>query len=204
MHLVVGITGGIGSGKSAVTDYLSKLGICIVDADIVARDVVSPGEATLSAIVDHFGDQILNADGTLDRAALRQIVFQDPAQRLWLESLTHPAIRERMEKQLASAPGPYVVLVSPLLLESEQRRLVHHVVVVDVPTELQIVRASLRDQNSREQIERIMAAQLSRDKRLAGADDIIDNSGSLASLHQQVNELHQRLLRLARNPEAPR
>ncbi len=203
MQYVVGITGGIGSGKSAVTDRLASRGIDIVDADVVAREVVAPGEDTLSAIVAHFGDHILQADGSLDRAALRQIVFQDPAQRHWLEDVTHPAIRTRMKAQLESARGPYAVLVSPLLLESEQRALVDYVVVVDVPPELQIERASQRDQNSREQIERIMAAQLSRDKRLLGADDVIDNSGTLPFLEQQVDLLHQKLLKLALNPEAP-
>ncbi len=203
MQYVVGITGGIGSGKSAVTDRLASRGIDIVDADVVAREVVAPGEDTLSAIVAHFGDHILQADGSLDRAALRQIVFQDPAQRHWLEGVTHPAIRARMEAQLKSTRGPYAVLVSPLLLESEQRALVDYVVVVDVPPELQVERASQRDQNSREQIERIMAAQLSRDKRLLGADDVIDNSGTLPFLEQQVDLLHQKLLKLALNPGAP-
>lgn len=202
MGFVVGITGGIGSGKSAVTNRLADLGIDIIDADIVARDVVAPGEDTLAAIVGHFGSHILQADGTLDRAALRQIVFQEPEQRRWLEGVTHPAIRERMRRQLAIARSPYAVLVSPLLLESEQRMLVNHVVVVDAPPDVQIARASQRDQNSREQIARIMAAQLPREQRLLGADDVIDNSGTLTVLQQQVDELHQKLLKLAQNSAA--
>lgn len=202
MGFVVGVTGGIGSGKSAVTNRLADLGIDIIDADIVARDVVAPGEDTLAAIAGHFGSHILEADGTLNRAALRQIVFQDPEQRRWLEGVTHPAIRERMQGQLATARSPYAVLVSPLLLESEQRMLVNHVVVVDAPPDVQIARASQRDQNSREQIARIMAAQLPREQRLLGADDVIDNSGTLTVLQQQVDELHQKLLKLAQNPVA--
>ena len=202
MGFVVGVTGGIGSGKSAVTNRLAGLGIDIIDADIVARDVVAPGEDTLAAIADHFGSHILQADGTLDRAALRQIVFQDPEQRRWLEGVTHPAIRERMQGQLAAARSPYAVLVSPLLLESEQRMLVNHVVVVDVPPDVQVARASQRDQNSPEQIARIMAAQLPREQRLLGADDVIDNSGTLTVLQQQVDDLHQKLLKLALNSAA--
>lgn len=202
MGFVVGVTGGIGSGKSAVTDRLADLGIDIVDADVVARDVVAPGEDTLAAIAGHFGSHILQADGSLDRATLRQIVFQDPEQRRWLEGVTHPAIRERMQWQLATARSPYAVLVSPLLLESEQRMLVNHVVVVDAPPDVQIARASQRDHNSREQIARIMAAQLPREQRLLGADDVIDNSGTLTVLQQQVDALHQKLLKLAQNSAA--
>ncbi|MEE4280249.1 MAG: dephospho-CoA kinase, partial [Halieaceae bacterium] len=160
--LRVGVTGGIGSGKTALTDRLDAHGIVIVDADRAARDIVEPGTPALAAIVEHFGKQILLPDGGLDRAALRKLVFEDPQERLWLEKLTHPLIGERIAEQLAAAASPYVVFASPLLLEGSQHEFVDHVVVVDVPEAMQIERAIARDQNSRDLIERIMEAQLPR------------------------------------------
>lgn len=194
---ILGLTGGIGSGKSAVAACFQKLGVKVVDADIAARRVVEPGMPALQSIAEHFGQKVLQADGTLDRAALRSIIFNDEKQRLWLEQLLHPAIGDWLVAELASASSPYAILESPLLLETTQRKSVKRVLVVDVPEELQISRSTARDDNSREQIEAIIAAQLPRKERLSRADDIIDNSGLLADLAEPVNVLHQKYLKLA-------
>ena len=197
MTLVVGVTGGIGSGKSAVTERFQRLGITVVDADLAARIVVEPGGSALAAIAEHFGADILQADGTLNRAALRQWVFANRAERLWLERLTHPLIGQELRRQLAASGSAYTILSSPLLLEGQQKELVDCVVVVDVPEELQLQRATARDANSEEQIRRIMAAQLPRAQRRELADIVIDNSGSLAELDEQVQELHREFLQRA-------
>ena len=194
MALTVGITGGIGSGKSAVTDRLASLGITIVDADMVARVVVEPGQPALQAIAEHFGSEVIQCDGSLDRAALRKIVFEHPDERAWLESVTHPAIREEIQRQLRTADSPYVVLSSPLLLEASQQTFVDVVVVVDVPESIQLERTMSRDGNSAELVEQIMAAQLSRTERLQAADIIIDNGGNLDALNLKVDALHEQLL----------
>ena len=197
MNFVVGITGGIGSGKSAVTSRLEQHGITVVDADVVAREVVEPGTPVLAAIAEHFGEHILQPNGALDRAALRKIVFETPAEREWLESVTHPAIREAIAAQLTAATSPYVVLSSPLLLEAGQSAFAQHVVVVDVPEEVQLSRTCARDNNDEALVRNIMAAQLPRVERCARADEVIDNNGSLEALQQRVDALHDRLLVLA-------
>lgn len=197
MALVVGVTGGIGSGKSAVTERFEQLGINVIDADLAARVIVEPGGAALDAIAAHFGDHLIQADGSLDRAALRQIVFASDEQRLWLERLTHPLIGQEIRRQLAAATSPYSILSSPLLLETQQKELVDCVVVVDVPETVQLVRASARDDNSEEQIKRIMAAQLPREQRREMADILIDNSGPLTALDDLVDELHKEFLQRA-------
>ncbi len=198
MNFVVGITGGIGSGKSAVTARLETLGVDVVDADLAARVVVEPGQPALAAIAERFGKNILQKNGSLDRAALRKVVFEDPEARRWLEGVTHPAIRQEIEDQLRRATSPYVVLSSPLLLEAKQHSFVNHVVVVDVTEELQIDRTMARDSNSAELIQNIMAAQLPRAERVSRADEIIDNSGSLNELNTQTDALHQRMLMRAK------
>jgi len=192
----IGITGGIGSGKTAVTDYLATKGITIVDADLASRVIVEPGRPALEAIFEHFGQHLKLSDGSLDRAGLRAIVFKDTEARLWLEQLTHPLIGEEIQRQLGLAKGPYRVLSSPLLLEGTQVNMTDYVVVVDVPEAVQIARASARDNNDPEQIKRIMAAQLAREARKAKADYVIDNSGSLEELHAAAEQLHQHLLKL--------
>jgi dephospho-CoA kinase len=194
MTLVVGVTGGIGSGKSAVTRRLEEYGITVVDADVVARVVVEPDKPALAQIAEHFGADILQADGTLDRAALRARVFAAEAERHWLERLTHPLIGQEIVEQLSASRSPYTALSSPLLLDTTQKALVDCVVVVDVPEELQVARTAQRDNNDEAQVKRIMAAQLSRDARLALADIVIDNSGSLEDLYLQVDELHKEFL----------
>jgi dephospho-CoA kinase len=192
----IGITGGIGSGKTAVTDYLATKGITIVDADLASRVIVEPGRPALETIFEHFGQHLKLSDGSLDRAGLRTIVFNDTEARLWLEQLTHPLIGEEIQQQLAAAEGPYRVLSSPLLLEGTQVNMTDYVVVVDVPEEVQIARASARDNNDPAQIKRIMAAQLTREERKAKSDYVVDNSGSLDDLHIAAEQLHQHLLGL--------
>lgn len=195
--MIIGITGGIGSGKSAVTARFESLGITVVDADLAARVVVEPGRPALDAIADHFGPEILQADGTLDRAALRARVFADDGERGWLERLTHPLIGQELQAQLAASTSPYTILSSPLLLETRQRDLVDLVVVVDVPEAVQLQRTVARDDNDADQVRRIIAAQLSREARLEGADIVIDNAGSLADLDPVVAELHKEFLQRA-------
>ena len=192
--LRVGITGGIGSGKTALTDWLSTQGIVIVDADLAARVIVEPGQPALAEIAAQFGQEYLLPDGQLDRAALRKLVFADDAKRRALESITHPRIRDELTRQMAAAQSPYVVLSSPLLLESGQSEMVDLSVVVDVPEAVQIERTMARDQNDRALVEQIMAAQLDRATRIRRADIVIDNSGSLEALHLRGAQLHRTLL----------
>ena len=193
---IVGLTGGIGSGKSTVTRLFGEHGVHWVDADDVAREVVEPGTPALERISEHFGKKILTSEGALDRAQLRGIVFEKPEERVWLESLLHPIIREELIRQLnpENYQLPYVLLVSPLLLETDQHELVDRIIVIDVPEETQIERTMARDTNSREQVERIIGAQMSREDRLARADEVIDNNRPLDEVTRQVRELHERLL----------
>jgi dephospho-CoA kinase len=194
MTYVVGVTGGIGSGKSAATAEFERLGITVIDADIVSRQVVMPGSPCLQAIAEHFGRDLLTDKGELDRKALRQRVFSDPTEKDWLNSLLHPAIREEILAQLEQANSPYVILSAPLLLENNLEKYCQRVVVVDVPEELQLQRTIQRDESPREEVEAIMKAQLSREARLRKADDILNNEGSIDQLRRQVNQLHQRYL----------
>lgn len=199
MKLIIGLTGGIGSGKSAVAELFIKEGITVVDADVAARRVVEPGSPALNAIAEHFGQDVLQADGCLDRAALRAIVFDNENERLWLEQLLHPAIGQWITEQLTNAQSPYAILESPLLLETSQHKMADRIIVVDVPEQVQIDRASARDGNTPEQIKAIIAAQMNRQARLEKADDVIDNSGSLESLVDPVATLHHKYLELARD-----
>jgi dephospho-CoA kinase len=194
MALVIGITGGIGSGKSAVTDRFEQHGITVVDADKAARVIVEPGRPALASIAEHFGDTILLPDGTLDRAALRTKVFADDNERHWLEQLTHPLIGKEILDQLAAATSPYTILSSPLLLETSQKSLTDLVVVVDVPEEIQLARTVARDDNVEAQVKRIMAAQMSRSERLDKADIVIDNNRTLNELDEVIAELHGEFL----------
>ncbi len=194
---VVGITGGIGSGKTAVTNAFQELGIEIVDADIAAREVVTLGSPGLTAIEKHFGADILLEDGTLNRAKLREIIFKNPAEKKWLEQLTHPLIREEIIKGLNNSKSPYTILVSPLLIESGQSQLVSRILVVDVPVEVQIQRTCERDNNPQAQVEAIIKSQLDRETRLSYADDIIENNHSLLHLQEHVAKLNQQYLRLS-------
>jgi len=202
MTLVIGITGGIGSGKSAVTDRFEAHGVVVVDADKAARVVVEPGGPALDAIAAHFGPGVLLQDGRLDRAALRRIVFANDSERRWLEQLTHPLISQEIRRQLQAADSDYVILASPLLLETSQGELADLTVVVDVPEALQLQRTMARDDNDEAQVKRIMAAQMSREKRLEKADIVIDNSRSLDELDGTVAELHKEFLARAETRES--
>lgn len=194
MMLVIGVTGGIGSGKSAVTRCFEQRGITVVDADVVSRVVVEPGRPALTAIAQHFGADIIQTDGTLDRAALRVHVFADETERLWLERLTHPLIGQEILDQISASRSPYTILSSPLLLDTTQKALVDCVVVVDAPEQLQLQRTVQRDNNDEAQVKRIMAAQMARKDRLALADIVIENTGSLELLDSKVEALHQAFL----------
>ena len=193
----MGITGGIGSGKTAVSDRFAALGITIVDADLASRAVVEPGQPALLAIAEHFGPEVLQANGSLNRRALRDIVFADPSERRWLEQLTHPRINQYLVEHLAAATTAYAMLASPLLSETGQSRYCQRVLVVDVPVVLQIQRTVSRDASSVEQVRAIIQAQASREDRLALADDVICNDQDLAHLDHEVARLHTRYLALA-------
>lgn len=194
---IIGLTGGIGSGKSAAAARFAEAhGIHVVDADIKSRVVVEPDRPALHQIVDRFGDAVLQQDGSLNRAVLRERVFQDPDERRWLEQLLHPLIREEIVSDLASADSPYALLVSPLLVESGQYQMTRRILVVDVPEALQIARTTLRDKVPEEQVKAILQAQAKREERLRHADDVITNDRDLAALHQQVDQLHQYYLTL--------
>jgi len=197
---VVGLTGGIGSGKSTVGKLFRELGITVVDSDQVAREVVKPGSAALRKIARHFGEGILLDDDTLNRAKLRQLIFQSEKEKTWLESLLHPIIRRETQLQLERSESPYAVLESPLLLEMGQDRIVDRVLVVDVPEDIQIARAMARDNNTEKQIKSIIKAQISRPDRLKRADDRIDNSSDIDSMEKQVTHLHSLYLELSTSP----
>lgn len=195
--MIIGLTGGIGSGKTTVSNLFSELGIAVVDADIAARDVVKADSAALKDIQAHFGDNVINSDGTLNRQALRELVFDNETERYWLEALLHPLIKKRLEQQLKTTHSEYAILSSPLLLETDQHQLTQRILVVDVAEALQLERASSRDQNNREQIKAIMAAQMDRTTRCERADDIILNDSGTNQLKAKVLSLHQRYLELA-------
>jgi len=197
--LVVGLTGGIGSGKSAASKIFSELGRPVIDADLVAREVVEPGEPALGKIVTKFGADVLTPQGELDRASLREKVFSDNQAREWLEQLLHPVIRTRIMEKIEDYQGttPLVILASPLLLETDQHKLVDHVIVIDVPESLQISRTVARDNNSEALVKRIMDAQLPRDERLSKADSVLNNGGSVESLKDQIRLLDLKLRELA-------
>ncbi|MEQ3722581.1 dephospho-CoA kinase [Alcanivorax sp.] len=194
---VVGLTGGIGSGKSAATDFLAHQGITIVDADLASRVVVEPGQPALLKIAEYFGQHVIADDGSLDRRALREIVFADPNALKTLEGITHPAIGDELRRQIAASQSPYTVLVSPLLLETSQKALVDRILVIDASAELQVERTMARDQVPEAQVAAIMKAQLARSTRLDQADDVVENHGSLEALHEQLQVLHQHYLTLA-------
>ncbi|WP_236232997.1 dephospho-CoA kinase [Pseudomonas tohonis] len=187
---ILGLTGGIGSGKSAVASHFGNLGVHLVDADHAARWVVEPGRPALAQITEHFGRDVLQADGQLDRATLRQRIFEHPEERRWLENLLHPLIGEEIVRDLASAQSPYAILVSPLLIESGQHRMTQRVLVVDAPEAVQVQRTMARDKVSEEQVGAILKAQASREKRLEAADDVLVNDRDLKWLQREVERLH--------------
>ena len=195
--LVIGLTGGIGSGKSTVANLFRAKGIQVIDADKCSRIVVEVGTPALQKIAEHFGTTILQADGGLDRPKLRRIIFESPAEKTWLEQLLHPLILQEIVKQLDHATSAYAILESPLLIEAGQRSLCHRVLVVDVTQEQQIQRTMQRDNNSRELVMSILKSQATREQRRAAAHDIIDNTHETATLPMQVSLLHEQYLQLA-------
>ncbi len=194
---VVGLTGGIGSGKTTVANLFAAEGITLVDADIVAREVVAKDSKGLKAIVEHFGTEMLTPEGELDRAKLRERIFNQSAEREWLNQLLHPMIRQEMLEQVKNATSPYVIMVVPLLFENGLDRLVNRTLVVDISPELQISRTVIRDQVDATKVNNIINSQCSRSEKLARADDIIDNQGEISALKREVLALHQRYLQLS-------
>lgn len=195
--LVIGLTGGIGSGKSTVAKLFADRGVVIVDADEVAREITQPSEPAFNSIIKHFGNTILQADQTLDRAQLRHLIFKDAKARLWLENLLHPIIREKMKEKIAQLTGPYCLAVIPLLLEVEFFSFINRILVVDASAHQQIERVMARDNMIKTDIEAIIQTQANRETRRAKAQDVIMNDGSLADLIPQVDKLHQKYLQMA-------
>jgi dephospho-CoA kinase len=195
---VVGLTGGIGSGKSTITRLLIGFGIEVIDADDVAREVVTPGSPALDALVARFGTKILAADGTLKRERLRGLIFTDAEAKRWVEDLLHPVIRARIQERIAKSTSPWLLLSVPLLLENKSAYdFVDRVLVVDVPEPMQLARTMLRDNATKEEVTRIMQSQLPRGKRLAAADDIVENTGDPLQLQEQLLRLVKRYEELA-------
>lgn len=197
MRFVLGLTGGIGSGKSAASAWFEAQGIVVIDADVVAREVVEKGQPTLKQIQQHFGDWILLENGELNRRALREHIFKEPSARQALEKITHPVIRESIIRQLDAADSPYVVLVSPLLFETNQHQLTQHTLLIDATEALQIHRASQRDDQTVEQIHKIIQAQMPRAEKQRLANDIVLNDGHLDHLYSKLEVLHQQYLKRA-------
>ena len=201
MTYVVGLTGGIGSGKSTIAELFAELGVPVIDADLVARQVVEKGSPLLAEIAAHFGPEILLEDGALNRAALREKVFNHESEKQWLNQLLHPAIRHEMLQQLAAQRMPYCIFMVPLLIENKLTALCQRVLVVDVSEQTQLTRASQRDNNQLALIKNIMQSQVSRSERLQHAADVINNdtdlSESLPQLKQKVLDLHHLYLQLA-------
>ena len=193
----VGLTGGIASGKSTVADYFAELGVPVVDTDLIAREVVSINSPALEEIRTAFGPDVISADGTLDRAAMRKIVFADDGKRRLLESILHPRIRELAFRRADQASAPYVIIVVPLLFESPMRNAMDRILVLDCSVETQLKRLLARDCETEEQANKIIAAQATRDERLSIADDVITNDGDLEATRREVGRLHRRYLALA-------
>jgi dephospho-CoA kinase len=191
---VVGLTGGIGSGKSVAAQMFRAWGVEVIDADSLAREVVEPGQPALGDIAAHFGSELLTAEGYLDRAALRKVVFSNPEQKSWLENLLHPLIAELLQRRLNATKSPYAILESPLLLETEQYKLVDRVIVIDVNKEIQIARSVRRDGSDEAVIRSIIASQIDRAGRIQRADDLVSNEEGLEQLREKIEALHSKYL----------
>ncbi len=194
---VLGITGGIGSGKTAVTDIFSELNIDVIDADIASRKAVEKGSSSLKEIEDHFGSEIILNDGNLDRQKLREVIFDKEEEKDWLEKLLHPQILKIINSELAESRTSYTILVSPLLFETGQYKLCSRTLLVDVEEKLQIARASKRDNVSEEQIKSIIEAQMPRSEKITLANDIVTNNGTLEDLRKEIISLHNNYLKLS-------
>ena len=196
-RLLIGLTGGVASGKSTVAQRFMDLGVAVIDADVAAREVVAPGKPGLRQVIDRFGSRVVAENGELDRRALREIVFNDPDARRDLEAILHPLIRAEMDRSAALAVGPYIVMAIPLLIEGGARDRVDRILVVDVDEAVQLQRVMARDHCSAEQAQAILDSQAPRSARLAMADDVLPNGGTVTELRQAVDGLHQQYLRLA-------
>ncbi|MCF6435320.1 dephospho-CoA kinase [Pseudoalteromonas sp. MMG022] len=196
---VLGLTGGIGVGKTAVSNALADKGIVIVDADVIAKDVVAKGSPGLNAIANQFGADMLLPDGSLNRAKLRELIFADERAKTWLEQLLHPMIRSEILAQLNQAKGPYVVLSAPLLFENNLDALCDHTLLVDVPEHIQIARTAARDHVPTEQVEKIITAQMSRSEKQKRANTILNNDKSLTDMYNELELLHQNFVSIALN-----
>jgi len=196
--LKIGLTGGIGSGKTAASDRFAALGAEVIDTDILSRELVEPGQPALDEITKTFGAGVLAADGRLDRGALRRLIFNDPTMRRQLEDILHPRIRAEMLRRAANVSAPYVVFVIPLLIEAGQQALVDRILLIDVPETLQRQRVADRDGDDPQHIDQILTAQTDRQTRRQHADDVIHNDGSLADLEARVDAMHKSYLRLAK------
>ena len=201
--LRIGLTGGIASGKSTVADMFAELGVPIIDTDIIAREVVAPGEPALDEIAERFGERVIDAAGNLDRGTMRKLIFADDAARVDLEAILHPRIGVETQRQADAAGGDYQVIVIPLLTGSPLRKFVDRVLVVDCDEDTQIHRLLQRDAETVEQAQRILAAQASRDERLKIANDVIINQGTLEQTQIAVSRLHQIYLRLVARRDRP-
>ena len=197
---VVGLTGGIGAGKTTITNLFQTLGTPVLDADIIARQLVEPGQPLVEKIAAHFGHQILTEHGAIKRKILREIVFQQTEGRQWLENLLHPKIRAHMQQKMALMSGDdYCILSMPLLLETRQQDLVDRILVVDLPTHIQLARVQQRDKLTQDEIKRIVEVQLSREERLTHADDVLSNLDPVDGLTHAVQALHEKYLQMAQN-----
>lgn len=196
-EFIVGLTGGIGCGKTTVSNQFAKHGVCVVDADVVAKQMVASGSACLNAISDKFGPQILQDDGTLNRAKLREAIFSNPQDKQWLDNLMHPAIRAQMQDELKNASSEYAILSAPLLFENNLDKLVDISLVIDIPEQTQIERTTKRDDVDSNQVKNIIKAQIDRQTRREKADVIIDNDKPWAQVQQQIAPLHQQFVALA-------
>lgn len=203
-RLTIALTGGIGSGKSTVSALFAQRGVAIIDADEVSHALTAPGGAALSDIAAAFGEHLIDSDDRLDRAKLRGLVFADPKARQRLEHILHPRIRAEMQQQLSQATSAYAILAIPLLFETGQHQRADRVLVIDLPEALQLERVQARSGLDEAQVRRMIASQIERNERLAGADDIIDNSGPAEALEPQVTRLHQQYLRLASQHQSAR
>lgn len=197
--LIIGLTGGIGSGKTTAANIFAELGIELVDADIVAREVVAIGTSGLAQIVDYFGSEILNPDASLNRSMLRERIFSEPAEREWINALLHPMIRTEMLKQLDNTQSPYSILIAPLLFENGLDRLVHRTLLIDISPEQQRNRTMFRDSVPAQQVQSIIDSQASREDKLSKADDVIDNHGKISALRSKIIALHNNYLKLSNN-----
>ncbi len=196
-NFIVGLTGGIGSGKSTITSMFERLSVVVIDADVIAREVVLPGSQALKDIQNHFGQQYIQKDGQLNRALLRTKIFSDLSDKLWLNELLHPIIRSQLIAQTTAATSPYCILVAPLLIENNLSSLVNKVLVVDVDEKTQVERTLLRDTSSLEEVKAIIASQTTREYRIKTADDVINNnSNDLKVLFDKVQELNKKYLTL--------